>query len=105
MSQIWLNSGRENMVWISDFGHRLTYILITIAWVSAGRDTNKLLLLTNKVYLIRSYNNVNNHIACALPKSTNYILYMQKNSGVMTNEQVWLVLFCLFITLMYTTHV
>lgn len=30
---------------------------------------------------------------------------MQKNSGVMTNEQVCLVLFCLFITLMYTTHV
>lgn len=82
------------------------YILITVAWVSVGRNANKLLLLTNKVYLIRSYNNVNNHIACALPKSTNCVLYMQKNSGVMTNEQVCLVLFLSFyFTEVYNTCV
>lgn len=93
------------MVWISDFGHRQMYILITVAWVSVGRNANKLLLLTNKVYLIRSYNNVNNHIACALHQSTNWVLYMQKNSGVMTNEQVCLVLYVLYFTLKYTIHV
>lgn len=36
---------------------------------------------------------MNNLIACALPQSTNWVLYMQKNSGVMTNEQV-----CLFLS-------